>query len=324
MSEAAQKCPSLVTAWRVAYILTGCQEGATKVIQESIDELLQHPGVHDRHRLEMLFYSILRRRCLRFPARCELTGPLAELHALAEPDRSARVLLELNALDAEEIQHLLNVTKLPPAVPENPALVEALGQLLPTPEEDKQLVEAAEAVAGRHASKKFSIRNPASIAVGIGFLLMVAVLTWNFLGKAGTFPDEAIKLATQGNSAGAEQFDPVTQKTGDLQDWFMLKGFDNFRLPPGFDQFDAVGVRMFRYEGEAVAQAAAVNGDDTMFFYSFPSQKLGIDVVPEKSWRISQADRMVLAIREEGDVCFMVAFPGKKKDMEEFLRRTAK
>ncbi len=137
MSEAAQKCPSLVTAWRVAYILTGCREGATKVIQESIDELLQHPGVHNRQRLEMLFYSILRRRCLRFPARCEVTGPLAELHALGEPERSARVLLEANALDAEEIQHLLNITKLPPAAPENPALAEALGQLVPTPEEDR-------------------------------------------------------------------------------------------------------------------------------------------------------------------------------------------
>ena len=66
------------------------------------------------------------------------------------------------------------------------------------------------------------------------------------LGRAGTFPAEAINIAATGAKATPNQFDPVEEKAGALQDWFAFKGFDNFRILPEFAQFDVVGVRIFQ------------------------------------------------------------------------------
>jgi hypothetical protein len=58
-----------------------------------------------------------------------------------------------------------------------------------------------------------------------------------------------------------------------------------------------------------------------MYFYCFSSQPLGINVVPEGSWRITESDRSVLAIREEKGMCFLVAFRGSKRDMKGLLEK---
>lgn len=188
------------------------------------------------------------------------------------------------------------------------------------PQATTDIEAAAHAFSHRHSGAKVSLRNPATLAVALGFLLLIAVLTWHFLGQAGVFPDEAIRIATEGAAARPDQFDQVEDKSGQLQDWFMLKGFDDFRVPPGFENFDVIGVRLFKSDNEPIAQAAVA--ENTMFFYCFASQPLGIDVRPEKSWRITEVDRTVIAIREERGVCFMISFRGTKQQMEQFLRQT--
>ncbi len=185
------------------------------------------------------------------------------------------------------------------------------------PETADRLAAGAATLGTKHSSRH-SLRNPATLAVGVGFLLLVAVLVWNFLGRAGTFPDDAVKVATAGSKAAPAQFDEVQDKTEHLPDWFMLKGFDDFGLPPGFGSFDAVGVRLFRVEEETVAQVA-IAYDHPVYFYSFRAQPFGISVYPEGSWRVTEAEQWVLAIREEKGVCFLVALRGNKNDLRRLL-----
>jgi hypothetical protein len=180
-----------------------------------------------------------------------------------------------------------------------------------------RLGAAAETLRAKR-SGRVSLGNPATIAVGVGFLLLVAVLVWNFLGRAGTFPDDGVKIATTGGKAAPVQFDEVQDKTEHLPDWFMLKGFDDFRIPPGFGNFDAVGVRIFKVEDEAIAQVA-VSADHPMYFYSFRAQPFGISVYPEGTWRFTEADQWSLAIREESGICFLVAMRGKKNDLKRVM-----
>jgi hypothetical protein len=99
----------LETAWRFALVLTGCYEGTSKVFKDSVDELLRHPHPGDLERSKQLFFTIVRRRSLKFPARCELEGIAAKLHKLPEPGRSALTLLYLDALAASDVQHVLNL-----------------------------------------------------------------------------------------------------------------------------------------------------------------------------------------------------------------------
>lgn len=182
-----------------------------------------------------------------------------------------------------------------------------------------RLTAAAEALRARRAGL-ISLRNPATVAVGVGFLLLVAVLVWNFLGRAGMFPDDGVKIATAGGKAAPAQFDEVQDKTGHLPDWFMLKGFDDFRVPAGFENFDAVGVRLLRVEDENVAQVA-VAGELPMYFYSFRAQPFGIAVYPEGAWRMTEADQWALAIREEDGVCFLIALKGSQNDLRRVMER---
>jgi hypothetical protein len=111
MSDLPEEWVFLETAWRFAFLLTGCREGASKVFGDSVEELLRHPHPGDSERIRQLFFTAARRRSLKFPARCELEGTAAKLHKLPEPGRSALALLYLNALPAVDIQRVLNVNE---------------------------------------------------------------------------------------------------------------------------------------------------------------------------------------------------------------------
>ena len=181
-----------------------------------------------------------------------------------------------------------------------------------------QIEEGARAFAANHGGRT-QVAKHAAFAVGVGFLLLIGLLVWMFLGRAGTFPDEAVKIAMAGAKAAPDQFDPVEEKADALQDWFTLKGFDNFHVPPEFAKFDVVGVRIFTVDNEPIAQVLVP--ENLMYFYCFSPQPFGINVVPEGSWRITESDRSVLAIREEKGMCFLVAFRGSKKDMKSLLEK---
>jgi hypothetical protein len=182
-----------------------------------------------------------------------------------------------------------------------------------------QINEAARAFVTRRGTGRTQVGKHAAFAVGVGFLLLTGLLVWIFLGRAGTFPAEALKIAATGAKASPTQFDSVEEKAGALQDWFALKGFDKFHIPPEFAPFDVVGVRIFNVDNEPIAQVAVPQ--NVMYFYSFPAQPFGISVVPEGSWRITESDRSVLAIREEKGMCFLVAFRGSKNDMKGLLEK---
>jgi hypothetical protein len=109
MSDIPDEWIFLETAWRFALVLTGCHECTSKVFKDSVDELLRHPHPGDLERTRQLFYTIVRRRSLKFPARCELDGTAEKLHKLPEPGRSALALLYLGALPASDIQCVLNL-----------------------------------------------------------------------------------------------------------------------------------------------------------------------------------------------------------------------
>ena len=109
MNEQAEHSDWLEKAWRFAHVLTGCTEGASRAFGETVEEVRRHPHGDDEDRVASLFFTLLRRRCLKFPARNELPGNAGVLHGVIEPGRSALALLCLNALPAREIQRVLDI-----------------------------------------------------------------------------------------------------------------------------------------------------------------------------------------------------------------------
>ncbi len=176
----------------------------------------------------------------------------------------------------------------------------------------------------RRPAFRLSVHNPAAVAVGAAFLVLVCLLAWIFLANAGGFAGmrEVTELALAGGRAEAGQFDPLEAKASALGDWFVLEGFDGFRVPEELAEYGAVGVRLYRHEGEAVASAAVPIGGRRAFFYSFDAHPFGVSVTPEGAWRVAEFgpnDEFVLGIREVGAKCFVVSFRGTRGEMEALL-----
>jgi hypothetical protein len=169
-----------------------------------------------------------------------------------------------------------------------------------------------------------SIHSPAVLAVGASFLVLIALVAWTFVGNAGGFSGmrEVTELALAGSEADVNQFDPLQVKASTLGDWFVLEGFDGFRVPDELADVEAVGVRLYSHEGELVAAVAVPLLDRKAFFYSFEAHPFGVSVTPEGAWRVvafGPNDENVLAICEVGSKAFVVTFRGTQAEMEGVL-----
>lgn len=175
------------------------------------------------------------------------------------------------------------------------------------------------------SGRRLSLRDPAMIAVAAAFVVLLGLVAWIYLANEGGFAGmrEVKELVQVGNSADAAQYDPMEARTETLGDWFVLEGFDGFRVPEELENFDAVGVRLFQYEAVTVAAAAVPLDGRRGFFYSFDAHALGVSIQPEGRWKLAlygPNDEMVIAAREIGSKCFVVTFRGTKEEMGSFLR----
>ena len=178
----------------------------------------------------------------------------------------------------------------------------------------------AAAISAARSRRRFNPRDPAMLAVAIGFLLLVAVLAWHFLGRAGVFPEEALTIASEGSMLRTEQFEAVEDKAGALEDWFVLKGFDRFHVPAKFANYQVAGARISKIENHPVAVLAVP--ENHMFFLVFDPAPLGLEIHPEGSWRIAVDYKFAAAIREEKGMCFMVVvIKGTKKDLARLIEK---
>ncbi|MFA7343251.1 MAG: hypothetical protein WC003_03000 [Terrimicrobiaceae bacterium] len=176
------------------------------------------------------------------------------------------------------------------------------------------LGEQADAISSARSKRRFNPLDPAMWAVIIGFLLLLAVLAWHFLGRAGVFPEEALAIAAEGAKLRTEQFEVVEDKAGALDDWFVLKGFDRFHVPEKFSGYQAAGARIFKFDSRPVAVLAIP--ENYMFFLIFDPAPLGIRIRPEGSWQFAEFDyKYAAAVREDKGMCFMVVIKGTLKDL---------
>ena len=188
------------------------------------------------------------------------------------------------------------------------------------PTVNSTLGEQAAAISTARSKRRFNPRDPAMVAVAIGFLLLVAVLAWHFLGRAGIFPEEALTIAAEGAKLRTEQFEVVEAKAGDLEDWFVLKGFDRFHVPEKFAGYQAAGARVFKIENHPVAVLAIP--ENFMFFLVFDPASLGIKIRPEGSWEFAEFDyKYAAALREDNGMCFMVVIKGTSKDLARLIKK---
>ncbi len=308
----------------LACLLTGNEESASKVLLESVGEVSSHPEGSEPAKKSRLLLAAVRRRALRAPSGNELPPVLAELRQHAEPGRSLVLLDELGLLSGDEAAALLGMNPvaaqtaaaaLREAIPDPSALRQELDALAPSP--SPECSTALEKLAREGGVSK--AKNPAMWAVIVALVLLAGLVAWQLTGRAGVFPDEALKILETARKSGPESFSPVEIKAGALPDWFAMQGIDGLSIPPALSGLDAVGVRVFQHEGETIAQMAILDQERRLYLIAFPAAPFGIHGLPANGWQTATTGRFVSAITERDGMCLAITFRGNEKDMKTFL-----
>jgi len=124
------------------------------------------------------------------------------------------------------------------------------------------------------------------------------------------------------DNAGAldgSEFESITPtQAGELDDWFVMKGFEGFSLPPQLQKAKAVGCRIMKHEGVAVAHVALDQRNAMLFVFRVADLKVEAEGT---NWRIFQEDDWAVAVRTDQRNGYVVMFQGDDADMPGFLNR---
>ena len=165
------------------------------------------------------------------------------------------------------------------------------------------------------------LRQPAMLAIAIALIVVLGVLILFAMHKMDEFPGRewAMELVdTSLGGAGAE-FEPVPLKpTGTLADWFLLKGYDNFVVPPELENAMAVGCRLSRFQGLPIAQVALKQRDSVLFVFPETRPRLTEN---SPRWNLYQHGSWAVAVRGTEKNGYIVAFPGQVEEMGDFLHQ---
>ena len=178
---------------------------------------------------------------------------------------------------------------------------------------EHSLANAVEALPVR----RLHPRDPAILAAALGFLLLLIVLVWNFLGRPAAFPSDAAEIAETVIEVEDEPFDTVGEPAGEVEDWFLMKGFDGFKVPDHLAAHLAESGGILKVQNQPVA-VVTVPGRDARFIV-FEAAPFGINL-PGGEWRTARIDdRHAAAIRQESGMCFMILRRGSLAAVQDLL-----
>jgi len=168
------------------------------------------------------------------------------------------------------------------------------------------------------------IRQPAVLAIVFALLVVVGVAVLVTMRQMDDFPgrervSELVEDSVGGNGVELEALERPTP-TGDLGDWFLLKGFDDFNVPPELERAEAVGARVYEFKGKPVAQVALKNRDALLFVFRPDATRESLN---PGSWYPFQHNDWAVAVRSIGNVFYAVAYLGDSDEMADFLREIA-
>lgn len=167
------------------------------------------------------------------------------------------------------------------------------------------------------------LRQPAVLAIGVALLVVLGVVFFAAVRKIDDFPGKELvaEMIEEPGAFDASKMEKIeAAEAGSLGDWFLLKGFDNFSVPPELEHARTVACRVYKYEGHPVAQLALSRQDALLLVFHCTEMKVPLDSL---QWYIYQQDDWAVATRGDGKNCYVVAFVGNSDDMGALLHKMA-
>jgi hypothetical protein len=161
--------------------------------------------------------------------------------------------------------------------------------------------------------------NPAILAVILGLLVLAGLLVKTELERRENFPGRgqvARMLDVTRNMSGVE-LEPVDGEAWQLGDWFYMKGFEGYALPAETAKLPALGSRVFRQDGEPVAQVAL--GEHDLIVLVFRPTSFGVQLPESDDWRFMDHEGWSAAIRRQGSTCTVITHRGKRAELKEII-----
>jgi len=169
--------------------------------------------------------------------------------------------------------------------------------------------------------------NPAVLTALLGVLLILGIVVFFVMDKIEKFPGrEGVEnmLGAASKMSGTE-LEEVTSTTGQIGDWFYMRGYDGFEAPAELAALPVMGSRVFLVDGQTVAQIAVGTPEALRcLIFEFHASEFGVQLPADADWKVLTRDEWVGAIRQHGDHCFLIAFRGGKVEMQEFLKSLPK
>jgi hypothetical protein len=165
--------------------------------------------------------------------------------------------------------------------------------------------------------------NPAVITAILGVIVILGIAVFFVMDRMEKFSgrEEVEGMLSAAAKMSPSELEAVSMNTGQLGDWFYVRGYDGFEAPTDLAALQAIAARAFHYENRPMAQLAIGEGDTLRcLFFEFRASDFGVQLPADADWKVLAQDEWVGAIRQNGDHCFLIVFKGTKADMEDFLK----
>ncbi len=165
-----------------------------------------------------------------------------------------------------------------------------------------------------------ALRHPAVLAIAAAALVVVGVVVITAMRRMDHFPgrDVVDELVETRSYHSNQQLEPVEAvPVGQLADWFMLKGFDDFSAPPELVNEKAVGGRVYKTEGGLVAEVLLERSNAILTVFR---RNDSAEQPRGQAWYIYQLGDWAVATRGDEGNAYIIAFEGDSDDMPQFLR----
>lgn len=202
-------------------------------------------------------------------------------------------------------------------------IVRAIHSIRP-PENLRKKLREVSATTGAPARKCSPLLCTATFAVVCGILVIVGFAVWTVMEKMEKFPgrENVDRMLEATSRMSGVELEPMTATSGTLGDWFYMRGFEGYTLPPEFGALPVLGSRVLRIDERPIAQLAVDRQNSIL--YVFRASDFGVEIPETVTWRMLGHEDWSAGIRRNGGLCYMVAMRGSKQDLQELLQSLKK
>lgn len=179
-----------------------------------------------------------------------------------------------------------------------------------------------ESSLSHQTAPSISFRDPAIISVIVAAILLMGLGIWLVFGKMSSFPgtSDTWRVVLEGNTTPWDRLEPLKLKMDVLNDWFAMKGMDQFWAPSTFGKLDIIGGGVFNVSDIPVAMG--VIDHPRMFFYAFNGTRLGILPPADGRWKILTHERKTIGVTRQGDSVFVIEIDGTQRELQQILHHS--